>query len=242
MIKQARDVSKAFSIISVLEKSQETRVSLLLFAFVMFLDSALMFSSGKVLYDLRMNPSAFSIDLLFDFVLAFVFFSLFMSIVMLIITKVVRQTLILCFYPIWFRVTYDAQRVPSLWRAGYVRHRKVIEEAHLIKDEYFRELEKEAKEKERELSEQRSRLLLLSISCLVLSAYNFPHNYVSNASLLQHIGRAIPEHGLLTITMLLLVGVFLAVWLYLRTMTSTYIVHLLRGITSMRWRKMRQQN
>ena len=209
------DASKSLSIISVLEKAHETRISLLLFAFVMFMDSTMVVSSGSGLYSLYANPDALRINLVPDFILMFVFFSLFMSIAMPLIAEVVRQILILCFHSIWFRMTYDAQHIPSMWRAGYVRLHQISREAHATRDEYFLELEKEAKAKERENREQRFRLLFLSISCLVLSGYNLFYDRASHATLLQHIERAIPQDGLLA--MFLLIGVFLVLsaWLTL---------------------------
>lgn len=208
-------VSKTFGIISVLEKAHETRVSLLLFAFVLFLDSAMVLSSGKGLFNLYENSDQLRINTVLDFALIFVFFSLFMSIAMPLIAEVVRQALILCFDSIWFRVTYEASRMQSMWRAGYVQPYRISQEAHSTRDEYFLKLEKEAKEKEQEAEKQRFRLLFLSISCFVLSTYNFFYDRASNASLLQHIERVFPEHGLLAMLLLIVVFLAMAMWLTL---------------------------
>jgi hypothetical protein len=215
MVDQVSDIPKSLGIISVLEKAHETRTSLLLFAFVMFLDSAMVVSSGRGLYDLYANPDTLRMNLALDFILIFVFFSLFMSIAMPLTAELVRQILILCFHSIWFKLTYDAERIPSLWRAGYVRPYRISKEAHSTKDEYFLELEKEAKEKEREAEEQRLRLNFLSISCFVLSMYNLLYGRASHANLLQHIGQAIPDDGILLILLLPIVFLALATWLTL---------------------------
>lgn len=215
MADQVLDIPKSLGIISVLEKSHETRVSLLLFAFVMFLDSAMVLSSGSELYNLYVNPDALRISLALDFILIFVFFSLFMSLAMPLIAEIVRQILILCFGAIWVKMAYDTERLRSMWRAGFVRPHEIRKEAHSSKDEYLLELEKEATTKERENREQRFRLLSLSISSLVLSGYNLFHDRASHATLLQHIERAIPQDGLLAMFLLICVFLVMSVWLTL---------------------------
>jgi hypothetical protein len=107
------DVSKDLGIISVLEKAHETRTSLLLFAFTMFLDLAMVELGGSGLYDLYVNSTALKLNLALEVALIFVFFSLFMSMVMPLIAEVVRQLLIICFHSIWFWWTYDEDHVPS---------------------------------------------------------------------------------------------------------------------------------
>jgi hypothetical protein len=216
MADRVSDLSSSVGIISALEKAHETRTSLLLFAFVMFLDTAMVVSGGSGgLYDFYADSTALSVNLVLDVTLIFVFFSLFMSMPMAmpLIAELVRQILILCFHSIVFHITYNEDHVRSMWRAGYVQPYRISREAHSTRDQYFLDSEKEATAKEREASDRNVRLNFLTISCLVLSAFNLFYDRASHATLLQHIERAIPHNGLLWMLVLLMMFLAFAVWL-----------------------------
>jgi hypothetical protein len=201
------DVSKSLVMMSALERAHETRAALLLFSFVVFLDSAMIRAGGSGVYGLYSGQQPLGVNLILEFALIFVAYSLFMSLAMPIVGEFMRQIIILLLHSIHFHLTYDEGRMETIWRNGYVRPCEVRRVAHTTKDEYYLELAKEAMEREKTEREQRFRMLFLAMSCFALSAYNLLADRPGGKSLLQHLERAIPEGGL--VVMLGFCGIFL---------------------------------
>ena len=211
MAEQLQDLSKVSGFISILEKAHETKTALLLFSFLMFLDSEMTSFGPYGLYDLCVNSEIIRISLIPTIILTFVFFSLIMSILTPIFTEGVRQMFLTLFHSIWFRLSYDEDRVPSLWRAGYVSSYKISRAAHMRKDDYLLDLAKDAKEQENDSRDSRYRLLLLGVSCVVFSSYNLFNSHAKSTSLLRHIEQLVPGSAWLLIGLLLCLSIWLSV-------------------------------
>jgi len=95
---------------------------------------------------------------------------------------------------------------------GHVLVHDISKEAHSTKEQYFLDLEKDAKETERDIKEKLFRLFLLSTSCCVLSAFDL----IYSQGLLWRIAQAVAERDHLWILVLpfafLGAAVFFALW------------------------------
>lgn len=193
---QIADASKSLGMMSALERAHETRTALLLFSFVIFLDTAMIRVGGSGVYGLYSGQQSLGLNLAIEFALIFVTYSLFMSLAMPIVGEFLGQIIITLLHSIHFHLTYDKNRMETIWRNGYVRPYEIRRVAHTTKEEYYLELANEAMEQQKTEHDQRFRMLLLSMSCFVLSTYNLLTDRPGGRSLLQHIERTMPEGGL----------------------------------------------
>jgi hypothetical protein len=203
LVDQVSELPKSLGIISTLEKADELRHSLLLFAFVLFLDSAMLISRGSGLVSLYANPDALKVDVVLTVALAFVFFSLCMSLIVPLFVVTLRQL-------VQEHSPLSPPSYRSMLYAGYVPDDDLRHAAHSTQDQYLLDLEKEAKETKRQTEEQLLRFFVLSTSCFLLSVFNLLY---SSQSLLRQIGLVIPQ--MMILLPILFFG--MTAWLAVRT-------------------------
>jgi hypothetical protein len=161
---------------------------------------------GRGLALLYANPEALNARLGFSVALIFIFY-------LLVTSLIVPSVAILVWDLLWQTFAFRLHKLdlPTLWRNGYVRLSEVSKEAHISKESYFLELEKEEKAKNEE--EKHAHLYYLSFWCFALFAFDLFYDRASAATLVQHLYLASPDgRGLLYAIAVLIASFAALVW------------------------------
>ena len=213
--KTSEDPTKISGLLSILEKSVEIHVALIIYCFLLFFDICLELFDHSGVYDLAFGEPNVRITavLAIKFVVIFVIFSIFISIFMPTIAVLTEGLIRPIAYsrPVtWLWMPGDdggVRHIHEMWLLGNVYSSTIEEKAHETKEQYYLDLAKDAEQRDSDYQ----RTTRLFIAAFGLSAYNILGHFGS-LSLLQGIAVKIGEYG------------YIYVWMF----TCVFLVHSLK--------------
>jgi hypothetical protein len=215
--KTSEDPTKISGLLSILEKSVEIHVALIIYCFLLFFDICLELFDHSGVYDLAFAEPNVRITavLAIKFVIIFVIFSIFISIFMPTIAVLTEGLIRPIAYskPVtWLWLPGDdggIRHMHEMWLSGYVHAYAIEEKAHETKEQYYLDLAKDAEQRDSDY--QRTTRLL--IAAFGFSVYNMLGHF-SSLSLLQGIAVKSGEYG------------YIYVWMFI----CVFLVHSLRWL------------
>ena len=221
--KTSEDASKIFGLISILEKSIEIQVALMIYCFLIFFDTCSELLTKSGVYELAFGEPNVSITvaLATKCVVMIVMFSIVMSLFMPILASLITAGFIV---PIayskpvlwlWFPKDGGERHTHEMWASGYVLSYAIEEKAHETKDQYYLELAKAAEQRESKEQSDYMRTNMLLLTAFSFSIYNMLGHFDS-LSLLQNFSRKIGENGYAYVCMFICVFLVYSIKLVIR--------------------------
>jgi hypothetical protein len=209
--KPSDDPTKNFGLVSIIQKSTEIQIALLIYCFLIFFDICLELFTRRDVYQLAFDSTPpVTAFLAIQVVVVFVIFSIFMSLFMPLIAVVIRHLIIDIAYTkpfswLWFDADSDLRRTHEMWSLGCVDADDLEEKAHETKDPFYMELAKDAVQRQRNVLTDYLKSNMLCLAAFVISGYSM---LFVNSSLLQSVSSRIGDYGPLFVW--LFISVFFA--------------------------------